>query len=220
MTLVLQAQSKSLVRFNFCQHPLPISPASDNWETKQDSCVTVVSLLRTLELPGYHHVVNFMSCQTELGPTVCPLVLNCMAWGPTCHANTTACHKSMSGGTALLFQGILWSCTPPAKQKPDIAYREGWKRAYIYQAHPGTQFKELRWSGTICWLEQSCYSHLFTGKTVQLQSITCLSVGILERKAAKGQRKVDEKHDQLGDSFSPSILEVSRHQRAQEAKTK
>lgn len=106
MTLALQAQSKSLVRrFHFCQHPFPSSPAPDSGETKQDSCVTAVCLLRTQKLPGYCCIMNFMSCQrTELGPTACPLVLHGTAWGTTCPANAISCHKHVTGVIALSFQ--------------------------------------------------------------------------------------------------------------------
>lgn len=143
MTSVLQAQSKSLVRrFCFCQHPLPSSPAPDRGETKQDSCVTAVSLLRTQELPGYRCITNFMSCQwMELGPTVCPLVLNCMAWSFTHPAKqipspvghpvirTRMIRNYLLIWAKLLFTPIHWqNCTSPVNHCLSVGIPE-WKAA-------------------------------------------------------------------------------------------
>lgn len=130
------------------------------------AALTVVNLLHTQELPGYCCTMNFMIWQQmELGPTVCPLVLNSMAWSTTCHANTISCHKPVTGSTALSFQRRLWSCTHPAKQKPDMAHTERWKGRHKYQTQLGTHFQELGWSGTICRLQQSHHLYPSTGKT-------------------------------------------------------
>jgi len=214
VTLALQAQSKSLVRrFHFCQHPLPSSSAPDSGETKQDSCVTAVSLLRTQELPGYWCAMNSMSCQRmELGPAVCPLVLNCMAWGTMCHANALSCHEHVTGGTALSFQGRFGKITKLYTSSNIKAWHGpywGTERCTQISSpvgHPLIRTRIIR-NYLLTWAKllftpihwQNCTSPV----------ILSLGVGIPEGKAAKAQRKMDGKHDQLRNSIFSSILEVS-----------